>query len=415
MLYQQVDFCPYCGADHPLDTVVRKRAEAPLKAMSPPISPPPAALSAPDVANPELPPVAPDQRQIHPLEAPAPVWQSAGRWIFTKGMLAVWFVLALAYAAYLLLGESRKQEPASDEPSTNSSGGSISPYPPQANLAPRAGTDGATAVAPKPRVMPQYKDVADSLRAARASLQDNNLSDAKAATHAALTREANNADALALERDIEAREQRRDGALQSADKCASERAWACVQQYASAALAVDASSVHAQTLMERMILSTGWSPPASLAAPSAAAVAPARAPRSAKRTGLPSSRDWGAAAPPAAPGGSTSTSLPPLPLATSMPPATTATRATPGAPAAPAAKAAAADEDTTSALRTAPAAAPAISAPASNDSSSNDNATSASGNSNTNNTTSTDSGTDAAERAIKESGWKHAAPSSAPR
>jgi len=411
VLYQQVDFCPYCGADHPLDTVVRKRAEAPLKAMSPPVSQPPAALSAPVVANPELPPVAPDQRQIHPLEAPAPVWKSAGRWIFTKGMLAVWFVLALAYAAYLLLGESRKPEPASDETSTNSSGGSISPYPPQANLAPRAGNDGAPAAAPKPRVMPQYKNVADSLRAARASLQDNNLSDAKAATHAALTREANNADALALERDIEAREQRRDGALQSADKCASERAWACVRQYASAALAIDASSVHAQTLMERMILSTGWSPLASIPAPSAAAPAqapaPTQAPRGAKRTGLPSSRAWGAAAPPAAPGWSASTSLPPLPLATSMPPPAAA----PAATAPRTTRAAPADEDTTSMQRTAPATAPA--APASNDSNSsggNDsNATTGS------NSTSTDSSTDAAERAIKESGWKHAAPSSAPR
>jgi len=391
VLYQQVDFCPYCGADHPLDTVVRKRAEAPLKAVSPPL-PPPAALSAPDVASAELPPVAPEQRQIHPLEAPSPIWQSAGRWIFTKGMLAVWFVLALAYVAYLLLGESRKHEPVSDETSTNSSGGSISPYAPQqANLAPRAGDQGTPSAVPKPRVMPQYKDVADSLRAARTSLQYNNLSDAKAATHAALTREANNADALALERDIAAREQRRDIALQSADKCASERAWPCVRQYASEALAADSSSVHAQTLMERVILSTGWSPLASVPTPSVAAPS-APASRRGNNAGLPSSRDWGKAAPPATSGWSASAPPPPLPRANSMPAAT----ATPPA--------ASTDENTPAG--TGPAAA------ASADTGNPGNANSTS----TNSTNSTnDNSVDATERAIRESGWKHAAPASAPR
>ncbi len=82
-------------------------------------------------ADTNMPPLMPQDRQISPLNLPAPLWQTAGRWIFTKGLLLVWFVLALAYAAYLLLGDSRKQEPITDESTTNTSGGSISPYLPQ--------------------------------------------------------------------------------------------------------------------------------------------------------------------------------------------------------------------------------------------------------------------------------------------
>ncbi|WP_175115453.1 zinc ribbon domain-containing protein, partial [Paraburkholderia solisilvae] len=251
-----------------------------MRAVSSTAPPPPAMLPAADPPG-DLPPVMPDDRHISPLQVPAPLWQTAGRWIFTKGLLLVWFILALAYAAYLLLGENRKPEPATDELNANSSAGSISPYSSQQQAnpgAPAAADTHAPSATPKPRIVPQYKDVSDSLRAARASLQDNNLSDAKAAANAALAREADNDDARAMQRDIAAREQRRDSALQSADRCASERAWACVQQQSSEALAIDASSLHAQSLLERAILSTGWTPlatpgpagtgqPASAAAP----------------------------------------------------------------------------------------------------------------------------------------------------
>lgn len=362
VLYQHVDFCPYCGADHPLETIVRKHPETALKAVGTPAPHPPAITTASDI-----PPVMPQDRQISPLNIPAPMWQTAGRWIFTKGLLLVWFFVALAYAAYLLLGESRKAEPTTDEPATsNTSGGSISPYSPQqqANLAsPSAGARMPVATSP-PRVMPQYKDVPDSLRAARASLQENDLSDARAATNAALARDADNPDARSIQRDIAEREQRRDNALQAADKCANERAWACVQQHASEALALDASSIDAQTLMERTILSTGWKPLASSAQPAAASAIPL--PPGANSTRLPSSRDWGAAAPPAARDWNASAPPPPLPRATNPKPAI----------------------DTANATNATNAANPA---------------NAASGN----------SSIDAQERSIRELGWKHAPASGA--
>src|SRR5262249_31908827 len=159
----------------------------------------------------------------------SPFWHTT-QWVLTKGLLLVAFIIALGYAAYLLLGENKKPESTPDDQFASTSGGSISPYSSQqqANAMP-PGADGRPPPAvPKPRVMPQFKDVPDSLRAARARLAENNLSDAKAATNAALAREADNEDARDLQREIAAREQRRDTALQSADRCASERSWGCV-------------------------------------------------------------------------------------------------------------------------------------------------------------------------------------------
>ncbi|CAB3751621.1 zinc ribbon domain-containing protein [Paraburkholderia humisilvae] len=386
VLYQHVDFCPYCGTDRPLDTIARARPETPLRAIGPAVpattQPVPAPLPAADLPANDLPPVRPDDRHISPLEIPSPLWQTAGRWIFTKGLLLVWFILALGYAAYLLFGENRKPEPVVEEQTANSSAGSISLYPPQQQTSPTPPVADAhtQSAGPKPRVMPQYKDVPDSLRAARASLQDNNLSDARAAANAALARAPDNDDARAIQRDIAAREQRRDSALQSADQCANQHAWACVQQQASEALAIDASSLHAQSLLERAILSTGWTP---LAAPSSSASGPHTAtasplPGGARTVRLPSSRDWGMTAPPVSNDSTASAPPPPLPAITSAPGITSAPQ-----------RADTPDASNSAGTATAPGAADTAS-PASHDNS-----------------------TDAQERAILESGWKHAAPSNA--
>src|ERR1700739_1691817 len=131
VLYQYVDFCPYCGTDRPLDTIPRTRPDTALRAISSTVgitSPPaPAMLSAADLPLPDPPPVMPKDRQMSPPEDPLPLWQTAGHWIFTKGLLLVSFIFALMYVGYLLLGETRKPEPAIDEQNANSSAGSISP------------------------------------------------------------------------------------------------------------------------------------------------------------------------------------------------------------------------------------------------------------------------------------------------
>ncbi|QBR02960.1 hypothetical protein E1956_37835 [Paraburkholderia pallida] len=190
-----------------------------------------------------------------PVEHESLFW-SLGRRIFSKGLLLACFVLAIAYAAFLLLGERFKHDGVTEDQSTYSSSGTISGSSPQQ----QANTMSPTAEAGPRSTTPQFVDVPGSLRAARASLAENNLSDATFAINAAIMRDADNEDAHAIQRDIAAREQRRDSALQNADRCASLHAWVCVQQQASEALAIDSSSLHAQSLMEHAITETGWTP-----------------------------------------------------------------------------------------------------------------------------------------------------------
>ncbi|GAB7524417.1 hypothetical protein PBS_34040 [Paraburkholderia sp. 2C] len=429
MLYQHVDFCPYCGTDRPLETAARTRPDTTLRAVGPamPATPAPAvpaahaSPSAGDGAPTDLPPVKPDFRDDAAIERRLTFWHTT-QWLFAKGLLLVAFIVALGYAAYLLLGESKKPEPAPEDQYASSSVGSISPYSSQQQANPMPpGADGRTSPAvPKPRVMPQFKDVPDSLRAARASLARNNLADAKAATNAALAREADNEDARDLQRDIAAREQRRDAALQGADRCASERAWGCVQRQASDALAIDSSSLLAQSLLERAILSTGWTPltppkssTAGAAASGAQAATAAPLPRGASNVRLPSSQDWGTAAATAKDGAASATP-PPLPRMSSAPanapnsaPNSAPTSAPTTAPAnAPTNATATA---TTGAPTTAPSAAnrstsPPATAAASQPATASTATPASNGNS-----------PDAQERAIRQSGWKHAVPSDTAR
>jgi hypothetical protein len=277
VLYQHVEFCPYCGADHPLEPAPRKRAGAQLRAVD--TQPPAPAKLATEGSAGVSPLVLPDM-PIPPLDVPQPLWQTAGRWIVTKGVVLLLFILALGYAGYLLLGDNRKQDTGSDEPtnSASTSGGSISPYTPPPGTrdtatttvtnVPVPKTPAMSIAPPKPRVVPHYRDVPDALRAARAGLVHNSLADAKAALSDALSIEPNNTEALQMQSDLKDRENGRDAALSAANACAKDKLWSCVRDRASQALAIDVSSVDAQALLERVILSTGWKPLAGAAASS---------------------------------------------------------------------------------------------------------------------------------------------------
>ncbi|ACC72513.1 zinc ribbon domain-containing protein [Paraburkholderia phymatum] len=274
VLYQHADFCPYCGADHPLEPNQRKRAGTQLRAVD---TRPPLASVAADGTS--ISPHLASDVPLAPLDVPQPLRQTAGRWILTKGAVLLLFVVALGYAGYLLLGDHR-QDTGSDEPtnSASTSGGSISPYtPPQtARNAPSANVTNAPAsktaaasvavvspgvpTAPPRRAVQHYGNVPDALRAARTSLAHNSLADAKAALSDAHALEPDNTEAMQMQSDLKDRENRRDAALGVANTCAKDKLWNCVRERASQALAIDTSSADAQTLLEHVILSTGWKP-----------------------------------------------------------------------------------------------------------------------------------------------------------
>ena len=272
VLYQHVEFCPYCGADHPLERTQRKRAGTQLRAVD--TSPPaPAEVHTDEAAG--LPSLASPEPPVPPLEEPQPLRQSAGRWIATKGVVLLLFIVALGYAGYLLLGDNHRQDTAADEAtnSASTSGGSISPYtaPQNARNTPTANVTNVPAAKtppapiapiapPRPRVAQHYRDVPEALRAARAALAHNNLAEAQSALSDALSVEASNTEAMQMQSDLKDRENKRDVALGAATTCAKDKLWGCVRERAAQALAIDVSSVDAQTLLERVILTTGWKP-----------------------------------------------------------------------------------------------------------------------------------------------------------
>ncbi|WP_395064759.1 hypothetical protein [Paraburkholderia silvatlantica] len=381
LLYENFEFCPYCGTDCPLDKValgtLPKATVTPLGATAAAPPGPASAPAATKFAQAVVP--ATDGPSLdtgyqhaaqHTLALAHGVRISQmGQWLFPRGLFVFALILAFAYGTYLLLGTNRQREGTASEETLHSSGGSVSTHASAQQADETSAADGRQ-MSEQPQSpsrnahpAPQFADVAEGLRVARTSLAENNLFDAKAAANAVLARDADNEEARALQGDIAAREQRRDSALQNADRCVTQRAWACVQQQASEALAIDSSSQAAQSLMERAIVSTAWkplSPPEGASRTNTAAALP----RGANTVRLPSSQDW-----------NTGASPPPLPGAMNTANATNATNAANATNATNATNAA-------NAANVATAASPAGG----------------------------DNGVDAQERAIVQNGWKRAAP-----
>ena len=92
-------------------------------------------------------------------------------------------------------------------------------------------------------------DVSRYLRAARANLQENNLSATKTRLAAAIAAQPDNRDALRMRAALNTREQQRDALLSLARGCGYIARWACVSRNAGNALQIDTSSKEAQRLV----------------------------------------------------------------------------------------------------------------------------------------------------------------------
>jgi hypothetical protein len=279
-LYQHADLCPYCGAAHPLATPGQARLAGadgrlrrPLQADT---QPEPA---APHLASPDTP--------IPPLGHLPPGTALGSRWLLTRGLIVLGVVI-LGCGAYALLGDHHTSAPAYDEQDTKSTAGSIAPYKLDQATNPRASTGAAnppaapTPAAARPVVVPHYRDLPESLRAAHTHAEAHDLSGAQAAVNAAFSMEPDNADARAIQRELTPLEQRRDAALQTANVCIKDHLWNCVEHSASDALAIDSGSPEAKSLMQRAIVETGWAPLGSHAAPPAGVAQVPRPPQAAQ-------------------------------------------------------------------------------------------------------------------------------------
>ncbi len=327
-LYQHADRCPYCGTTHPLDDrplapfgASAAAATATAGAQHHPFGPDTQTDGAPpDLASPDTP--------IPPLGHGSPGSTNGTRTLVTRGLIGI-VVLMLGYGAYTLFG-GHSSAPADNEEDTQSTGGTVAAYTPGSSsntssggsihAQPHAGgtNQPANNAAPAPQVVvqpapvPHYRDLSESLHAARVHRDANDVSGAQAAVNAAFAMQANSADAQLIQHELAPLEQRRNAALQTALVCVKDNLWNCVEHSARDALAIDTGSVEAKALLERAIVETGWAPLRNKPAPVAHAAPVTQA--AGTQTLLPP--------------------LPPLPPAAAQPaPAAPAAKVAPTAPA----------------------------------------------------------------------------------
>jgi hypothetical protein len=293
-LYQHADLCPYCGVPAPLATPAHARlagADGPLH--RPLQADTQRKLAVQKLASPNTP---------VPQLGHVPVSASVGsRGLLTRGLIVLGVVI-LGYGGYTLLRDHHTSTPAYDEQDTRSTAGSIAPYTPDQTTNTRASTGAInssavpTPVVAPPVVVPHYRDLPESLRAAHTYADAHDLSGAQAALNAAFSMEPDNADARTVQSELRPLEQRRDAALQTANVCMKDHLWGCVQHSASDALAIDNGSPQAKSLLQQAIVATGWAPLGSHAAPPPKAAPVAQVPQ-------PSQPAPATQVAPAAPGG----------------------------------------------------------------------------------------------------------------
>ncbi|EIF33699.1 hypothetical protein BCh11DRAFT_01478 [Burkholderia sp. Ch1-1] len=308
-LYRQVDYCPYCGAVHPLDAGPHKRTVIPgsrasatgkttQKNSPDPMTPDESGLAmratgtgeqaSAEAALPASALVSPDT-PVPPLPA---LPGSAGRGARSVGkvLFAIGAVVAigLAYVGYALFsdtdlsggnsGQSNETEITQDARTTT---GTIAPYTP-AQSANQAAVTGKPAVsvaparpaqvipptpvaplvtaAPVKPAAPRFSDAAQALQSARLALRANDLSSAQAALGAAQALQPGSSGAQDLAGELKPLIARRDAALQAAQTCAAQQSWPCARQHANEALAIDTGNETAKSILERVIRETGWAP-----------------------------------------------------------------------------------------------------------------------------------------------------------
>jgi hypothetical protein len=319
-LYRQVDYCPYCGAVHPLDTGPHKRVVIPgsrASAMSKtaqknsfdPTQPDETGLAAQaafssEAAPAELPRQAPvlasPDAPILPLADPP---DSRRRSVLTmrRVLIAIAAIgaIGLAYVAYALFSDNQESQSGSTGQSTDNvqdartATGTIAPYAPAqstnqaavskpvavpanptnpvnpvnpANPVKAAPAIPASPIAPPPiaapvvKPAPQFRDAAQALQAARLAFRANDLSTAQAALGAAQSLQPGDADAQSLLTELKPLTARRDAALQAAQVCVAQQSWSCARQRASEALTIDTGNETAKSILARVISETGWAP-----------------------------------------------------------------------------------------------------------------------------------------------------------
>ncbi|SAK88894.1 hypothetical protein AWB77_04833 [Caballeronia fortuita] len=131
--------------------------------------------------------------------------------------------------------------------------------------APEAGTPPAVVERRAP-ADPRAASTGNALQDARIALDQHDLATARARLKVLPAQQQTRAEYESLKDELVKREAQREAALQLARACERTSAWACVQQNAGEALALDGSNIESQVMLERVISHAGWLAPSAAAA-----------------------------------------------------------------------------------------------------------------------------------------------------
>ncbi|MDE1181774.1 hypothetical protein [Paraburkholderia sp.] len=150
-LYQHVEFCPYCGAIHPLAPGPHTRLvppAKPAKSIRLPLKAPHLATAKLATDEGELPPLASPDTPIPPLAHPPSSWPVAK--MLSRVMVLLLAVIAVGFAAHVLIGEKApsKTTATHDDEAAQSAAGTIEPS------GPKATTTATAQLAPAPTPAP---------------------------------------------------------------------------------------------------------------------------------------------------------------------------------------------------------------------------------------------------------------------
>ncbi|SAK46267.1 hypothetical protein AWB82_00851 [Caballeronia glebae] len=106
----------------------------------------------------------------------------------------------------------------------------------------------------------------NALQDVRFALDQHDLGTARARLKMLPAQQQARAEYESLKDELVKRESQRDAALQLARACERTSAWACVQQNAGEALALDGGNIESQAMLERVISHAGWLAPTAVAA-----------------------------------------------------------------------------------------------------------------------------------------------------
>jgi hypothetical protein len=298
-LRKNADSCPNCGADRAAafgDERKKERAPERLGERLSLFKPAgePAAESAVAVPSPSesapvpasLPVRAATSAELGFELGPDPdVVPDSEGWTRRKTVIAgvCAFVLVAGGVAYMQ-HDSTDEDPAPSE--QHSASGAIDAKDAKSSGYAQGGALPVTPAAPpvaaverKPQVDERPMSVADTVLAARSAMEQHDLTAARNRVKSLTPPQQVRPDVQRLKDELAQRELERDAALQLARACEKTSAWACVQQNAGEALALDGSNTESQAMLERVIAHAGWlagTPPLAKKklAPDIASVAP---------------------------------------------------------------------------------------------------------------------------------------------